>query len=356
MYKFNVILQIILSSKTSGSANFVVEASSIIDEKYDGNVMKILQYNHAHHGANNDVEIVDVEPDREKVKITANLGKNGTVVSVADTTPFATYEGISTAGGYAKISNEIVEYSGITNTSGNAGTLTIVTRGVDSTTQSAHSTDDFIQPYEIGGVNLRRINTTHDLPATYYTDENDNIDHYHLRFDRSTSYSSRDVGGSRINFTGQKAVGGNSVGISQNYQFSSLTPQFNYITPGKGTKVTSNLRTISGTSAGGTEQSFIDQGYDPITLNKVKHFETPRLVASKINEREQLTTLPRNKSLTLRVDFSTKDKNLSPVMDIQNATWVLGRNKINHPVDDYVMDSRTNTVEHDPHSTVLVPE
>ena len=343
-----------LTTKTSGSANFVVEASSIIDDKYDGNVMKILQYNHAHHGANNDVEIVDVEPDREKVKITANLGKNATVVSVADTTPFATYEGISTSGGYAKISNEIVEYDGITNTSGNAGTLTIVTRGVDSTTQSAHSTDDFIQPYEIGGVNLRRINTTHDLPATYYTDENDNIDHYHLRFERSTSYSSRDVGGSRINFTGQKAVGGNSVGISQNYQFSSLTPQFNYITPGKGTKVKALVRTISGTSAGGNEVSFIDQGYDPITLNKVKHFETPRLVASKINEREQLTTLPRNKSLTLRVDFSTEDKNLSPVMDIQNATWVLGRNKINHPVDDYVMDSRTNTVEHDPHSTVLV--
>ena len=343
-----------LTTKTSGSTNFVVEASSIIDEKYDGNVMKILQYNHAHHGANNDVEIVDVEPDREKVKITANFGKNATVVSVADTTPFATYEGISTAGGYAKISNEIVEYSGITNTSGTAGTLTIVTRGVDSTTQSAHSTDDFIQPYEIGGVNLRRINTTHDLPATYYTDENDNIDHYHLRFDRSTPYSSRDVGGSRINFTGQKAVGGNSVGISQNYQFSSLTPQFNYITPGKGTKVKALVRTISGTSAGGNEVSFIDQGYDPITLNKVKHFETPRLVASKINEREQLTTLPRNKSLTLRVDFSTKDKNLSPVMDIQNATWVLGRNKINHPVDDYVMDSRANTVEHDPHSTVLV--
>ena len=343
-----------LTTKTSGSANFVVEASSIIDDKYDGNVMKILQYNHAHHGANNDVEIVDVEPDREKVKITANLGKNATVVSVADTTPFATYEGISTSGGYAKISNEIVEYDGITNTSGNAGTLTIVTRGVDSTTQSAHSTDDFIQPYEIGGVNLRRINTTHDLPATYYTDENDNIDHYHLRFDRSTPYSSRDLGGSRINFTGQKAVGGNSVGISQNYQFSSLTPQFNYITPGKGTKVKALVRTISGTSAGGNEVSFIDQGYEPITINKVKHFETPRLVASKVNEREQLTTLPRNKSLTLRVDFSTKDKNLSPVMDIQNATWVLGRNKVNHPVDDYVMDSRTNTVEHDPHSTVLV--
>ena len=343
-----------ISSKTQGSTNFVVENSSIIDEKFDGNVMKITQYNHAHHGANNDVEIVEVEPDREKVKLTANLDTNGTVVSVADTTPFATYEGISTAGGYAKIANEIIEYSGINNTSGNAGTLTIVTRGVDSTTQSAHTTDDFIQPYEIGGVNLRRINTTHDLPATYYTDENDNIDHYHLTFNRSTSYSNRDVGGSRINFSGQKAVGGNSVGISQNYQFSSLVPQFNYITPGKGTKINALVRTISGTSAGGNEVSFIDQGYEPITINKVKHFDTPRLIASKVNENEQLTSLPKNKSLTLRVDFSSEDKNLSPVMDIRNSTFVLGRNKVNSPINDYVMDSRANTIEHDPHSTTFV--
>ncbi len=344
----------LLSSKTSGSANFVVESSSIIDDRFDGNVMKITQYNHAHHGANNDIQIVDVQPDREKVKITANFGKNATVVSVADTTPFATYEGISTSGGYAKISNEIVEYSGISNTSGNAGTLTIVKRGVDSTTQTAHDTSDFIQPYEVGGVNLRRINTTHDLPATYYVDDNDNIDHYHLRFNRSTSYSSRDAGGSMINFNGQKAVGNNNVGISQNYQFSSLTAQFNYITPGKGTKIKALVRTISGTSAGGNEVSFIDQGYEPININKVKHFDTPRLVASNVNETEQLTTLPRNKSLTLRVDFSSKDKNLSPVMDIQNATWVLGRNKINHPVDDYVNDARANTLNNDPHSTAFV--
>jgi len=347
----------LISSKTSGSANFDTapnSQSSIIDEKYDGNVMKIVQYNHAHHGANNDVEIVDVASDREKVKLTATLGKNETVVSIADTTPFANYEGISTSGGYAKIADEIVEYSGITNTSGVSGTLTIINRGIDSTTQSAHSTDEFIQPYEIGGVNLRRINTTHNLPSTYYVDDNDNIDHYHLRFNRSTAYSSRDAGGSRLNFNGQKAVGNNNVGISQNYQFSSLTAQFNYITPGKGTKIKAQVRTISGTSAGGNEVSFIDQGYESITINKVHHFNTPRLVASRINEKQQLTSLPKNKSLTLRVDFESEDKNLSPVMDIQNATWVLGRNKINHPVDDYVLDSRTNTIKNDPHSTVFV--
>ena len=344
------------SSKVQGSTNFVVEDSLTLDDRFDGNVMKIVQYNHAHHGANNDVEIVEVEPDRERIKITADFARNATIVSVADTRPFATYEGITTSGGYAKISNEIIEYSGITNTSGNSGTLTIISRGVDDTTQSAHSSQDFIQPYEIGGVNLRRINTTLDLPPIYYVNENDNIDHYYLRFDRNTSYSSRTSGGSMLNFTGQKAVGGNSVGISQNYQFSSLTPQFNYITPGKGTKIKALVRTISGTSAGGNEVSFIDQGYEPITVNKVKHFNTPRLIASKVNEKEQLTSLPRNKSLTLRIDFESRDKNLSPVMDIQNSTFVLGRNKVNNPITDYVLDARANTLDDDPHSTVFVTQ
>ena len=66
-----------------------------------------------------------------------------------------------------------------------------------------------------------------------------------------------------------------------------------------------------------------------LTLNKVITFQTPRMVASEINETERLTELPDNKSLTLRVDFRTENENLSPMMDTQNATFVLGRNKSN---------------------------
>ena len=41
-------------------------------------------------------------------------------------------------------------------------------------------------------------------------------------------------------------------------------------------------------------------------------------------------------------------------MDLQNSTFVLGRNKSNQPVDDYVNDSRTNQIENDPHGAVFV--
>jgi hypothetical protein len=272
---------------------------------------------------------------------------------------FAKFEGQTVNTGYALISDEVISYSGITQTSGNAGTLSITGRGLNGTVQSAHTiAAEFIQPYEVNGVSLMRINTTHDIPASSYKTENSNVDNYYLEFDRlaTSSYLARSTGVNMLNFESQKAFGGSTVGISQNYQFSTIVPQFNVITPGKGTTINTQLRTISGTSAGGRETSFIDTGYDAIPLNKVHYFDAPRMVASEINERIRLTTLPKNKSLTLRIDLKSTDVNLSPVLDIQNATFTLGRNKINSPVSDYVVDSRTNTLDHDPHSTVFVTQ
>ena len=159
-----------------------------------------------------------------------------------------------------------------------------------------------------------------------------------------------------LNFESQKGFGGNTVGISQNHQFSTIEPMFNIITPGRGTAASAQIRTTSGTSAGGSETSFLDLGYDPIQLNVVSQFPTPRLVASRVNETARLTTLPLNKSLTLKVDFSTEDPNLSPVMDIQNATFVLGRNRSNNPISDYVLDSRSNKINGDPHGAVFVTQ
>ena len=40
-------------------------------------------------------------------------------------------------------------------------------------------------------------------------------------------------------------------------------------------------------------------------------------------------------------------------MDIQNATFILGRNKINKPIDDYVADSRSNNITGDKHGCII---
>ena len=332
-------------ARTSLAPATINGSSSVIEDKYSGNVLQVSQYNHAHHGANNKIQIKDIEPDTQLVATTSDLGISSTTVSVANTTPFATFEGISTASGYALIRGEVVSYSDI-----GTGTLTISGRGLNNTPALPHPLGAFIQPYECNGVSLMRINTTLDIPSTQSLRTSADLDHYYLEFNRT----GRSSGASQLSFTDERSVGGDECKVSQNIQFSTLEPQFNIITPGKGTSVSSQIRTVSGTSAGGSEVSFIDQGYEPISLNETSFLSSPRMVASKINETNRLTTLPRNKSLTLAVEFSSEDKNLSPVMDIQNAIFVLGRNRVNNPISDYATDDRSNRVSGDPHGSIFI--
>ena len=158
-------------------------------------------------------------------------------------------------------------------------------------------------------------------------------------------------------FRDEKAFGGDSAKISQNHQFSSLEPQINFTTPGTTTDLTATVRTISGTSAGGSEVSFLDQGIEPVSLNQFKFFETPRLITSTVNE-DKLTSLPKQKSFYLDLDLASGDENLSPVIDLKNATFIFGRNKINNPIglENYATDSRTNQIFDDPHGSVFVSE
>ena len=86
-----------------------------------------------------------------------------------------------------------------------------------------------------------RINKTHDVPSGYYQTESSNVDNFYVEFDRTTP-TVRSSGQDLLCFEGDKAFGGNSVGISQNYQFSSFEPLFNTITPGEGTKVEALVR------------------------------------------------------------------------------------------------------------------
>ena len=79
--------------------------------KYTGDVIEVTQFNHAHHGGNNKVEIKNVKPDTLKVQTTSAIESDTTEVEIADTTPFANFNGITTTTGSALIGNEIVTYS-----------------------------------------------------------------------------------------------------------------------------------------------------------------------------------------------------------------------------------------------------
>jgi len=333
-------------------ANVAVNGDSTQNgDLYAGNVFEVTQYNHAHHGANNKIEIENVKPDTLIVPSTSSLTAESTTVSLGNTTPFATFSGIATDRGEALIEEEIVSY--VVGT----GQLTL-TRGVLNTVALPHPEGASIQTYEAAGVSLVGINTVHTIPTNTTLKDNSDVDNYYLEVNRTAlDPLNQRTGNSLLCFRDEKAFGGDNPKVSQNHQFSSFEPQINFTTPGTDTEVSAVVRTISGTSAGGSEVSFIDQGIEPVSLNTFKFFETPRLITSTINE-DKLTSLPKQKSFHLDLELASGDRNLSPVIDLKNATFIFGRNKINNPIglENYATDSRTNRIFNDPHGSVFVSE
>ena len=323
-----------------------ITSSATYDDKYAGNIIEVQQYNHGMQADTNVVTLANVEPDTAPILLDDFLDVSDQVISVASTTPFATFNGISTAQGYVKINNEIIFYNSITA----PNQLGIGTRGVDGTIVRTHDVGAIAYKYELNGVDLRNINKDHNMTNITALSNAREIDSYYLEIDRGSLSN----GDSQVSFTKEQNVGGEDIFASQNYQFNAIVPQFSVLTPSEGTTITAQVRTVSGTSAGGAEVPFIDQGYEPITLNVPNQLNTPRIVCSRVNENTRLTGLPLNRSFTLGIRMQTNDPNLSPVIDTSNATILYGRSRLNKPIDDYVKDGRSNTPTGDPHAAVYI--
>ncbi|BCU93366.1 MAG: hypothetical protein CM15mV1_3140 [uncultured marine virus] len=326
-------------------ASTIVTSSTAVGGKFAGNVVEFNHYNHGMSADNNVVDIQGIAPDTVPTTLSVDLDITDTQISLADTTSYSTFEGITTASGYLKVNNEIIYYNSI-----GSGQLGIATRGVSGTAIQKHFTNDPVYKYEVADVSLVRINAQHDMAAGLSNLRD--IDTYHIEFNRG----GRSSGESMINFRDEANVGGKNIRASRNVQFNMMQPQFDIITPGRSSSVTGTVRTVSGTSAGGAEPSFIDQGFEAVQINDVNELSTTRLVCSQINETTRLTALPKNRSLTVGVSMSRdpEDPNLSPAIDTQTAFAIFGRNRLNKPITDYVNDSRSNQLSGDPHSAVYI--
>jgi hypothetical protein len=144
-----------------------------------------------------------------------------------------------------------------------------------------------------------------------------------------------------------KSAGGYNIKASQNMPFEIITPMIQNVTV-TGTSLSSEIRTISASSISGNEIPFIDTGFDNITLNQVNYLDSPRMIASKVNETQYLSTLPGNKSMNLRVFLNTIDSRLSPVIDTQRVSVILTSNRVNNVITNYAEDSRVNSIFSDP--------
>ena len=76
--------------------------------------------------------------------------------------------------------------------------------------------------------------------------------------------------------------------ITNNIQFECMTPNIaNIVLPN--TSISPRVRTFSGTSIGGNEKSFVDKGFETISLDYTHYFDSPRLICSDVNELRFIT-------------------------------------------------------------------
>ena len=346
-----------LNSSVGGDVRIVSDG---IQVESDGLHIRVNHKNHGMHAEENTVRISNVTSDIKPIKITTDYSNTSTSeIFVDGTTSFSTFENIgigTTNPGYVLIENEIIAYTGVT-----ANSLTGITRGIDQTVSSSYSSGTNVYKYELNGISLRRINTIHKLQDATVNDPID-LDYYTIKINTSQDGKTqslplgqvdRSVGTvfPKLYINQSKSAGGNIINATQNIQYEIVRPNIQTMIL-NGTNISAKMRTVSGTSVDGSENSFEDRGYVDISLNRNNYFNSPRIVCSKVNEDTLLTSLPGNKSLNVNLTLTTTNSYISPVIDLDRLGMIFVSNRINSPIKNYTTDNRVNTLKDDPSSFV----
>ena len=318
-----------------------------------GDHIKVFHRNHGMHSSSNIVTLRDIKSDIDSVSLVAqypSASGNETEILLSDANDFVNYENIpvsATYKGYIKILDEILSYEGV-NLSTN--TLTGISREIDGTKGFNYSVETLVEKYELGGVSLRRINKTHNLSDVDSTISNPiGVNYYHVKIDMGSNGVDRstNIEYPKLKFNRTKQVGLSNGKATYNIPFEAMIPNIKQIAP-TGTSIKSAVRTVRGTSLGGNEVSFVDMGLQDITNSRINYFDSPRVIASKVNETNYLADFPGNKSLNVNAFMATSDARISPSIDLSNNSLVLISNRVNSPITDYINDPRVNSISEDP--------
>ncbi len=326
-----------------------------IDAESDGLHFQVNHKNHGMYSTENLVVIKDVETDIKPTKLSLALDVgNEASFSVDDASSFTNFENVgvgTTNQGLVKIGNEVIKYNNVT---GNV--ITIDTRGDD---QIDYSVGTPVYKYELGGVSLARINKTHGLSTSTSTASSGSIgfDFYNIKIDQTSKTingnqfdatdRSTDVGFPKLYLNQTKSCGGYNTKATQNMSFEAVSPNIHNMTV-TGTTIGADIRTTSASGINDSQIPYIDQGFEPVTINETNYLNTSRAIYSKVNEDERLDNVEGNKSLQLRITLGTVDTKLSPVIDAQRISTILVSNRVNNVVTDFATDRRVKTLLEDP--------
>ena len=333
----------------------IVQTSTVSD----GLHIKVNHKNHGMYFTKNNVKISGVESDILPTKLSTayNVGDTGSL-SVSDASKFSTFENVSvgtTNYGYMKIGEEIISYSSV-----NGNVIGVSTRGIANSVKKTYPVGTPVYKYEMGGVNLLRVNTTHGLSTTTAAYPNTTnletsgaitFDSYNIKLDMSKNGTARntDVGWPALYLNNSKSSGGYKVRATQNMPYELITPMVQNITV-PATSLSATARMIDAKSISGNEIPYIQTDSEPLTLNQTNYLDSPRIIASKLNEDTFLSDVKGSKSLQMTLSLNTADTHVSPVVDGQRMSTILTSNRVNDVIINYATDDRISTVETDPTS------
>ena len=267
-----------------------------------------VKVNHRDHGmysAANNVTITGVSSD-----ISTTI--NGALTTSSTSLTLTSSTGFPSSGTVTLLLNR-AGTSEIVSGTISGTTVSSLTRGVSDTDSIAHIDGTAIELYQINSVPLTEINKTHTAIG------NIGIDSYTI-----TVSSTPSVAGA----SGDAEVGGINVFASENYRFETMKTSISSLALQQ-TGITAAVRTTTATSPSGSETSFsLDSTSKAkiFTLNENFNFETSRLVASKINQDNEMSA---SKSLFVDLALSSSNANLSPVLDLDRASVALIANRLN---------------------------
>ena len=304
----------------------------------------VEHYNHGMNDTDNNVIIEGVKSEVSNTTLTSSLSDSDTTIQVADATAFHTIingQAVSASNpGYIRIKqtfrlmvgvstyDEIISYSAISN---DGKTITVLERGVGSTTARSHADESVVECYNLDGIPLIEINKTHESIS------DPTLDSYYL----STTSLGR---------LGIK-TGGRGIISSQNVQFNVLTPNIQTMLLPK-TDITARVQTITGTSINDgqtmVQNSFSNTGeFADVLLNTYNYFYSPQLICSEINESSELSGA---KSFRMDLTLTSDDPNVSPVIDVDRMSITCTSDRINSPSDPNTALKATG----DEHSAIYI--
>lgn len=310
----------------------------------------IRHSNHCMHDTNNNVQITGVRSEVDPTYLLNAIGATETSITVDNASLFhKVINGTpisQTNPGYIRIiasqvgengdipvtdigefvNQEIIPYTAISN---DGSTITLQQRTGSS---YAFPEGSIVECYNLDGIPLTTINKIHTSISS------PTLDTYDL-------------------FVGNVATdgivsGGSLATATQNVQFDVLTPQFASVSFPE-TSLSARAQVITGTSIGDgsanvDQSSFVNDGqFLDISLESGNYLDSPRMIASQLNENEELTG---NKSMRMELTFDSAKEYISPYIDLDRTSIITTMNRINKPT---LSDTALNAFN-DQHEAVYI--